>query len=61
MQSCEESAMKMRALPTLITALTAFTAYYVYSPLPSTLSEPWKLMLLDATFRCAQDLVSTEI
>ncbi|XP_072264218.1 neutral cholesterol ester hydrolase 1 [Pyxicephalus adspersus] len=46
----------MRALPALITALTALGAYYVYTPLPSTLSEPWKLMLLDATFRCAQDL-----
>lgn len=56
MQSCEGLAMNMRAFPALLTALTAMTAYYVYSPLPSTLSEPWKLMLLDATFRCAQDL-----
>ncbi|NP_001008009.1 neutral cholesterol ester hydrolase 1 [Xenopus tropicalis] len=47
----------MRAAPTaVLTALTALSAYYVYSPLPSTVSEPWKLMLLDATFRCAQDL-----
>ncbi|OCT80762.1 neutral cholesterol ester hydrolase 1 [Xenopus laevis] len=46
----------MRAAPAVLTALTALSAYYVYSPLPSTMSEPWKLMLLDATFRCAQDL-----
>lgn len=54
-----EPAASMRSLPALLTALTALTAYYVYTPLPSTLAEPWKLMLLDATFRCAQDLVST--
>ncbi|XP_075717738.1 neutral cholesterol ester hydrolase 1 [Rhinoderma darwinii] len=46
----------MRTLPALLTVLTALTAYYVYTPLPSTLSEPWKLMFLDATFRFAQDL-----
>ncbi|XP_018409268.1 PREDICTED: neutral cholesterol ester hydrolase 1 isoform X1 [Nanorana parkeri] len=46
----------MRALSALLTALTTFTAYYVYSPLPSTLSKPWKLMMMDATFRCAQHL-----
>ncbi|XP_053316556.1 neutral cholesterol ester hydrolase 1 [Spea bombifrons] len=46
----------MRVASALLTALTAFSAYYVYTPLPSTVSEPWKLMLLDATFRCAQDL-----
>ncbi|OCT78614.1 hypothetical protein XELAEV_18029702mg [Xenopus laevis] len=46
----------MRATSAVLTALTALSAYYVYSPLPSTVSEPWKLMLLDATFRCAQDL-----
>ncbi|XP_066457384.1 neutral cholesterol ester hydrolase 1 [Eleutherodactylus coqui] len=46
----------MRTAPALLTALSALTAYYVYSPLPSSLAEPWKLMLLDATFRCAQDM-----
>ncbi|KAM8953865.1 neutral cholesterol ester hydrolase 1 [Pelodytes ibericus] len=46
----------MKVVTALVTALTAFAAYYVYTPLPSTVSEPWKLMLLDATFRCAQDL-----
>ncbi|KAM4695076.1 LOW QUALITY PROTEIN: neutral cholesterol ester hydrolase 1 [Discoglossus pictus] len=46
----------MRAASALLTALTALTAYYVYTPLPNTLAEPWKLMLMDATFRCAQDL-----
>ncbi|XP_069831281.1 neutral cholesterol ester hydrolase 1 isoform X1 [Dendropsophus ebraccatus] len=46
----------MRTGPALLTALTALAAYYVYTPLPGTLNEPWKLMLLGATFRCAQDL-----
>ncbi|XP_056331936.1 neutral cholesterol ester hydrolase 1a isoform X2 [Danio aesculapii] len=31
--------------------LTVALAYYVYIPLPRTISEPWKLMVLDATFR----------
>ncbi|XP_076833052.1 neutral cholesterol ester hydrolase 1a [Brachyhypopomus gauderio] len=31
--------------------LTIAVAYYVYIPLPSTISEPWKLMLVGATFR----------
>ncbi|XP_023181863.1 LOW QUALITY PROTEIN: neutral cholesterol ester hydrolase 1-like [Xiphophorus maculatus] len=31
--------------------LLAAAAYYVYLPLPSGVSEPWKLMLLDALFR----------
>ncbi|XP_034023623.1 neutral cholesterol ester hydrolase 1-like [Thalassophryne amazonica] len=31
--------------------LLSAVAYYVYLPLPSGVSEPWKLMLLDALFR----------
>ncbi|XP_070784197.1 neutral cholesterol ester hydrolase 1-like [Enoplosus armatus] len=31
--------------------LMSAAAYYVYLPLPSGVSEPWKLMLLDALFR----------
>uniref|UniRef100_A0A1A7WRM2 Neutral cholesterol ester hydrolase 1 n=2 Tax=Iconisemion striatum TaxID=60296 RepID=A0A1A7WRM2_9TELE len=31
--------------------MLAAAAYYVYLPLPSGVSEPWKLMLLDALFR----------
>lgn len=31
--------------------LLSAAAYYVYLPLPPGLSEPWKLMLLDALFR----------
>ncbi|XP_054022549.1 neutral cholesterol ester hydrolase 1 [Dryobates pubescens] len=44
----------MRTACILLTALAALAAYYVYLPLPSTLSDPWKLMLLDATFRATQ-------
>ncbi|KAF7214179.1 neutral cholesterol ester hydrolase 1 [Nothobranchius furzeri] len=31
--------------------MLAAAAYYVYLPLPSGVSEPWKLMLLDSLFR----------
>lgn len=31
--------------------LLSAAAYYVYLPLPPGVSEPWKLMLLDALFR----------
>ncbi|XP_018608672.1 neutral cholesterol ester hydrolase 1-like [Scleropages formosus] len=35
-----------------VTVLLAFlAAYFIYTPLPPTVSEPWKLMLLDATLR----------
>uniref|UniRef100_A0A8C3IX75 Uncharacterized protein n=1 Tax=Chrysemys picta bellii TaxID=8478 RepID=A0A8C3IX75_CHRPI len=44
----------MKSAFVLLTALVALTAYYVYLPLPSTVSDPWKLMLLDATFRATQ-------
>ncbi|KAM6977980.1 neutral cholesterol ester hydrolase 1-like [Aplochiton taeniatus] len=33
------------------TLLLSVTAYYIYLPLPSSVSDPWKLMLLDALFR----------
>ncbi|XP_020014902.1 neutral cholesterol ester hydrolase 1 isoform X1 [Castor canadensis] len=46
----------MRASCVLLTALVALAAYYVYIPLPSSVSDPWKLMLLDATFRGAQQV-----
>ncbi|XP_027798012.1 neutral cholesterol ester hydrolase 1 [Marmota flaviventris] len=46
----------MKSSCVLLTALVALAAYYVYIPLPSSLSDPWKLMLLDATFRGAQQV-----
>ncbi|RXM29460.1 Neutral cholesterol ester hydrolase 1 [Acipenser ruthenus] len=33
-----------------------YLTYYIYIPLPHTISEPWKLMMLDATFRGVQHL-----
>ncbi|KAM3835532.1 arylacetamide deacetylase isoform 2-T2 [Vipera latastei] len=30
---------------------SALIAYYIYRPLPENVEEPWKLMLLDASFR----------
>nr|XP_028587415.1 neutral cholesterol ester hydrolase 1 [Podarcis muralis] len=44
----------MKSAAVLLAGLLALTAYYVYLPLPSTVSEPWRLMLLDASFRVAQ-------
>lgn len=46
----------MRSSCVLLAALLALVAYYVYIPLPSAVSDPWKLMLLDATFRGAQQV-----
>ncbi|XP_059900653.1 neutral cholesterol ester hydrolase 1-like [Gadus macrocephalus] len=40
--------MKLRWIGSV---LLLAAAYYVYLPLPSGVSEPWKLMLLDALFR----------
>lgn len=47
----------MRAAWVLLPALAALSAYYVYLPLPGAVSDPWKLMLLDATFRAVQQTV----
>uniref|UniRef100_H3CTG6 Neutral cholesterol ester hydrolase 1 n=1 Tax=Tetraodon nigroviridis TaxID=99883 RepID=H3CTG6_TETNG len=43
-------SVRMRLLLAGAVLLSA-AAYYVYLPLPSGVSEPWKLMLLDALFR----------
>uniref|UniRef100_A0A8C9R7C2 Neutral cholesterol ester hydrolase 1b, tandem duplicate 1 n=1 Tax=Scleropages formosus TaxID=113540 RepID=A0A8C9R7C2_SCLFO len=43
----------MRTAPALLFLLTAVLAYYVYIPLPNTVSEPWKLRVVDALL--AQD------
>uniref|UniRef100_A0A8D1M7R8 Neutral cholesterol ester hydrolase 1 n=1 Tax=Sus scrofa TaxID=9823 RepID=A0A8D1M7R8_PIG len=46
----------MKSSCVLLTALVALAAYYVYIPLPSSVSDPWKLRLLDAAFRSAQQV-----
>ncbi|XP_051012949.1 neutral cholesterol ester hydrolase 1 [Acomys russatus] len=46
----------MRSSCVLLAALLALAAYYVYIPVPVSVSEPWKLMLLDATFRIGQQV-----
>lgn len=46
----------MKPVHAVLAACMALASYYVYTPLPDTICEPWKLMLLDATFRGAQDL-----
>ncbi|XP_036902405.1 neutral cholesterol ester hydrolase 1 isoform X1 [Sturnira hondurensis] len=56
-QPAEEPARgKMRSSCIVLTAVVALAAYYVYIPLPSSVSDPWKLMLLDAIFRSAQQV-----
>ncbi|XP_043848766.1 neutral cholesterol ester hydrolase 1 [Dromiciops gliroides] len=52
----QPSVARLRCLCVVSTALVALLAYYVYIPLPANISDPWKLMLLDATFRSAQQL-----
>lgn len=37
--------------------LSIAVAYYIYLPLPSTISEPWKLMFSDALIRGMMKLV----
>ncbi|XP_066565004.1 neutral cholesterol ester hydrolase 1a [Amia ocellicauda] len=46
----------MKSALAVVFLFSLLSAYYVYIPLPSTVSEPWKLMLLDATFRGVQHL-----
>ncbi|KAL4631084.1 neutral cholesterol ester hydrolase 1-like [Arapaima gigas] len=41
----------MKICPALVFLLTAVVGYYVYIPLPSTISEPWKLRVVDALLR----------
>uniref|UniRef100_A0A493TS46 Uncharacterized protein n=1 Tax=Anas platyrhynchos platyrhynchos TaxID=8840 RepID=A0A493TS46_ANAPP len=41
----------MWAVWMLLPVLAALSTYYIYLLLPSTVSDAWKLMLLDATFR----------
>ncbi|KAM9341663.1 neutral cholesterol ester hydrolase 1a [Symphorus nematophorus] len=49
----------MRRLTVGITVLlTVAFAYYVYIPLPDTIEEQWKLMILDAGFRTTMHLAS---
>uniref|UniRef100_A0A803TS44 Neutral cholesterol ester hydrolase 1 n=1 Tax=Anolis carolinensis TaxID=28377 RepID=A0A803TS44_ANOCA len=45
----------MKSAAVVLAGLLALGAYYVYLPLPGTVSQPWRLMALDAAFRVAQD------
>ncbi|XP_058043240.1 neutral cholesterol ester hydrolase 1 [Ahaetulla prasina] len=44
----------MKSAVVLLAGWLALTAYYVYLPLPSTVSEPWHLLMLNAMFRVVQ-------
>uniref|UniRef100_A0A3Q3X0Z8 Neutral cholesterol ester hydrolase 1 n=1 Tax=Mola mola TaxID=94237 RepID=A0A3Q3X0Z8_MOLML len=52
--------MRLQAVAVTV-SLTVALAYYVYVPLPHAIQEPWKLMLLDATFRTTRHLVRREM
>ncbi|XDV47653.1 hypothetical protein PO909_017228 [Leuciscus waleckii] len=41
----------MRSILIVAILLSIAAAYYIYLPLPSTISEPWKLMFMDAILR----------
>lgn len=51
------SVMRTRAVFVTV-LLTAALAYYVYTPLPDAIEEPWRLMALDAALRTTMHLVS---
>ncbi|KAK6478640.1 neutral cholesterol ester hydrolase 1-like isoform X1 [Huso huso] len=46
----------MKSTLCVVVFCSVLAAYYIYIPLPHTISEPWKLMMLDATFRGVQHL-----
>ncbi|XP_048845234.1 neutral cholesterol ester hydrolase 1a [Brienomyrus brachyistius] len=48
--------MTMKRLFAVTLILTIGFAYYIYIPLPSTVSEPWKLMLVAGTFRAVMQM-----
>jgi len=48
----------MRSILTVAILLSIAAAYYIYLPLPSTISEPWKLMFMDAILRGVMHAVS---
>nr|XP_019960611.1 PREDICTED: neutral cholesterol ester hydrolase 1-like [Paralichthys olivaceus] len=49
----------MRLRPVVLTlTLTVTLAYYVYIPLPDSIQEPWRLMLVAAAFRTSMHLAS---
>lgn len=48
----------MRSILIVAILLSIAAAYYIYLPLPSTISEPWKLMFMDSILRGVMHVVS---
>ncbi|XP_069566723.1 neutral cholesterol ester hydrolase 1a [Brachyistius frenatus] len=49
----------MRVLPLVVTVLlTVGVAYFIYTPLPNAIQEPWRLMMMDAGFRAISHLAT---
>ncbi|XP_016309368.1 neutral cholesterol ester hydrolase 1-like isoform X2 [Sinocyclocheilus anshuiensis] len=49
--SLTETIIIMRSVLIVAILLSIAAAYYIYLPLPSTISEPWKLMFMDSVLR----------
>ncbi|MED6254627.1 hypothetical protein ATANTOWER_030517 [Ataeniobius toweri] len=54
-----EGQRTMRLKVVVVTVLlVAALSYYIYTPLPDAIQEPWKLMVVDAGFRTAMNLAT---
>lgn len=54
--------LDMKLLPVLVTlVLTLALAYYVYTPVPDAIQEPWKLMAVHTMLRTTRHLVRHSI
>ncbi|NXF32538.1 AAAD deacetylase, partial [Nyctibius bracteatus] len=49
-------AADMRARLLCVCLTAALLAYYIYTPIPEDVEEPWKVMLISAAFRAVRDL-----
>uniref|UniRef100_A0A672QIC2 Neutral cholesterol ester hydrolase 1 n=1 Tax=Sinocyclocheilus grahami TaxID=75366 RepID=A0A672QIC2_SINGR len=56
--SFTETIITMRSVLIVAILLSIAAAYYIYLPLPSTISEPWKLMFMDSVLRGVMHVVS---
>lgn len=57
-----EGQSKMRLKTVCVTVLLAAAlSYYIYTPLPDAIQEPWKLMAVDAAFRTGRNIVREDV
>lgn len=53
--------MEMGAKLLCLFLASALVAYYIYTPMPEDLEEPWKVMLVTASFRAVGHMVSVAL